>query len=68
LGVKIVQYIKYHEQRIFAVQFHPETHGPYYFHANLFDERFTEKTRIIGEKIIENFIWMCTCKNKNPIN
>jgi GMP synthase-like glutamine amidotransferase len=62
IGYRIVQYIKHKELPIFALQFHPETHNPYYFHPGLFDERIAEKTRIIGEKIIENFIWMCLYK------
>jgi GMP synthase-like glutamine amidotransferase len=65
---RMIQYMKHNKEPIFAIQFHPETHSPYYFHSNLFDERITEKTRIIGEKIIENFIWMCKYKNKNPSN
>ncbi len=60
MGYRMVQYMKHREQPIFAVQFHPETHNPYYFHPDLFDERIAEKTGIIGEKIIENFIWMCS--------
>ena len=65
LGYRMIQYMKHNEKPIFALQFHPETHNPYYFHPNLFNEKITEKTRIIGEKIIENFIWMCIYKNKN---
>ncbi len=64
LGYRIVQYMKHYDKPIFALQFHPETHNPYYFHSSLFDERIEEKTRITGEKIIENFIWMC-CYKKN---
>lgn len=63
MGYKMVQYMKHHEKPIFALQFHPETHNPYYFHPGLFDERIAEKTRMTGEKIIENFIWMCSYKN-----
>lgn len=64
IGYRMVQYMKHHEKPIFALQFHPETHNPYYFHPSIFDERIAEKTRTIGEKIIENFIWMCTYKKK----
>lgn len=64
-GYRMVQYMKHKEKPIFALQFHPETHNAYYFHPSLFDERITEKTRTIGEKIIENFIWMCSYRNKN---
>ncbi|MFX0035782.1 MAG: hypothetical protein ACFE9I_09095 [Candidatus Hermodarchaeota archaeon] len=64
LGYRIVQYMKHYDKPIFAVQFHPETHNPYYFHSSLFDERIEEKTRTTGERIIENFIWMC-CYKKN---
>lgn len=66
LGYRIVQYMKHLSKPIFAIQFHPETHNPYYFHSSLFDERIAEKTRITGEKIIENFIWMCFFKSNNP--
>lgn len=65
LGYKMIQYMKHNEKPIFALQFHPETHNPYYFHPDLFDERIAEKTRMIGEKIIENFIWMCSYRNRN---
>ncbi|MFX0021558.1 MAG: hypothetical protein ACFE9S_04480 [Candidatus Hermodarchaeota archaeon] len=65
MGYRMIQYMKHNEKPIFALQFHPETHNPYYFHPNLFDERITEKTRIIGEKIIENFIWMCSYRKNN---
>ena len=68
LGYRMVQYIKHHEKPISALQFHPETHNPYYFHPDLFDERITEKTRRIGEKIIENFIWMCSYKKKSNLD
>ncbi len=63
-GYKIVQYIKHKEKPIFALQFHPETHNPYYFHPSSFDERIAEKTRMMGENIIENFIWMCSYRKK----
>jgi GMP synthase-like glutamine amidotransferase len=66
MGYRLIQYMKHLEKPIFALQFHPETHNPYYFHPRLFDERIAEKTRITGEKIIENFIWMCFFKNNNP--
>jgi len=59
IGYIMVQYMKHCQKPIFALQFHPETHNPYYFHPSLFDERIAEKTRMTGEKIIENFIWMC---------
>lgn len=62
IGYTMVQYMKHNKKPIFALQFHPETHNPYYFHPNLFDERITEKTRILGENIIENFIWICYYK------
>ena len=65
MGYRMIQYMKHNKKPIFALQFHPETHNPYYFNPNLFDERITEKTRITGEKIIDNFIWMCSYrKNK----
>jgi GMP synthase-like glutamine amidotransferase len=62
MGYRMVQYMKHNEKPIFALQFHPETHNPYHFNPSLFDERIAEKTRLIGEKIIENFIWMCSYK------
>lgn len=62
MGYKMVQYMKHLEKSIYAIQFHPETHNPYYFHPSLFNEKIAEKTRITGEKIIENFIWMCSYK------
>ncbi len=66
LGYRMVQYMTHQDKPIFALQFHPETHNPYYFHPSLFDERIAEKARITGEKIIENFIWMCFFKCNNP--
>jgi len=65
MGYRMVQYMKHHEKLIFALQFHPETHNPHYFHPSLFDERIAEKTRMIGAKIIENFIWICYYKKKS---
>ena len=65
MDYKMVQYMKHREKPIFALQFHPETHNPYYFHPGLFNERIAEKTRVTGEKIIENFIWMCHYKKNN---
>ncbi|MFX1277637.1 MAG: hypothetical protein ACFFAT_21670 [Promethearchaeota archaeon] len=64
IGYRMVQYMKHKEKPIFALQFHPETHNAYYFHPSLFDDRIAEKTRTVGENIIENFIWMCSYKNK----
>ncbi len=65
MGYRMVQYMKHHEEPIFALQFHPETHNPYYYHPSLFDERIAEKTKMTGEKIIENFIWMCSYKKNH---
>ncbi|MFX1388835.1 MAG: hypothetical protein ACFE9Z_02085 [Promethearchaeota archaeon] len=65
MGYRMIQYMKHKSKPIFALQFHPETHNPYYFHPYLFNEKIAEKTRILGENIIENFIWMCSYKNKN---
>ncbi len=62
LGYKMVQYMKHIDRPIFALQFHPETHNPYYFHPSLFDERIANKTIKIGKEIIENFIWLCYYK------
>ncbi|MFX0083448.1 MAG: hypothetical protein ACFE94_17005 [Candidatus Hodarchaeota archaeon] len=64
IGYNMVQYMRHTEQPIFALQFHPETHNPYYFHPSLFDERIANKTRMIGQEIIENFLWLCSY-NKN---
>lgn len=65
MGYNIVQYMRHIKKPIFALQFHPETHNPYYFHPSLFDERIAEKTRMIGQEIIENFIRLCLYKRKN---
>jgi GMP synthase-like glutamine amidotransferase len=70
LRYKMVQYMKHNDKPIFALQFHPETHNSYYFHPSLFDERIANKTRMVGQEIIENFIWLCsynlkTRKKKN---
>ncbi|MFX1344752.1 MAG: hypothetical protein ACFFAI_06570 [Promethearchaeota archaeon] len=67
VGYKMVQYMKHNDKPIFALQFHPETHNPYYFHPSLFDERIANKTRMIGQEIIENFIWLCFYRSKNHI-
>ena len=64
-GYRIVQYMKHRDKPIFALQFHPETHNPYYFHSSLVDESIEEKTRTTGEKIIENFVWMCSYKKNH---
>ncbi|UCD01997.1 MAG: hypothetical protein JSV23_02960 [Promethearchaeota archaeon] len=64
-GYIMVQYMRHIDKPIFSLQFHPETHNPYYFHPSLFDERIANKTRLIGEQIIENFIWMSIYKKKN---
>ncbi|TFG05693.1 MAG: hypothetical protein EU539_09020 [Promethearchaeota archaeon] len=59
MGYRIIQYMRHLSKPVFSIQFHPETHDPYYFHPNLFDEKIAAKTRTIGEEIIENFIWRC---------
>ncbi|MBD3254013.1 MAG: hypothetical protein GF383_02930 [Candidatus Lokiarchaeota archaeon] len=56
---RIVQYMKHRDRPLFTVQFHPETHFDNYFHPNLFDNRIVTKTKLIGEEIIENFVWRC---------
>lgn len=61
---RTVQYMKHKNRPIYSLQFHPETHNPNYFHPELFDERITTKTRMIGKDIIENFIWMCSYKQR----
>ncbi len=66
MGYKMVQYMRHINKPIYAIQFHPESHNPYYFHPGLFDERIANKTRIAGEKIIENFIYMCSYKKDHP--
>ncbi|MFX1431188.1 MAG: hypothetical protein ACFFCY_13575 [Promethearchaeota archaeon] len=65
MGYRMVQYMKHKEKPIFALQFHPETHHPYHSNLSSSDERITEKTRLIGEKILENFIWMCSYKKNH---
>ncbi|MFX0104325.1 MAG: hypothetical protein ACFE75_02400 [Candidatus Hodarchaeota archaeon] len=62
IGYKMVQYMKHIDQPIFALQFHPEVHNPYYFHPTMFDERIANMTRMIGQEIIENFLWLCLYK------
>lgn len=64
-GYKIVQYMSHKSKAIYAIQFHPETHNPLYFHSGLFDERIIDKARVIGKELIENFIWNCYYKKKN---
>jgi len=61
---RTVQYMKHKKQQIYSLQFHPETHNPNYFNPDLFDERITTKTRLVGQEIIENFIWMCSYKQQ----
>ena len=61
---RTVQYMKHKNKPIYSLQFHPETHSPNYFNPDLFDERITTKTRIVGQEIIENFIWMCSYKQQ----
>jgi GMP synthase-like glutamine amidotransferase len=61
---KTVQYMKHKEKPIYCLQFHPETHNPNYFNPDLFDDRITTKTRMIGKEIIENFIWLCSYKQR----
>lgn len=63
-GYKMVQYMRHVDKPIFALQFHPETHNPTHYHQSLLDERIITKARLVGEKIIENFIWMCSYKKK----
>lgn len=65
IGYKMVQYMKYIDKPIYALQFHPETHNPNFFNPTLFDERIVNITRIIGEEIIENFILLCLSNRKN---
>lgn len=61
---RTVQYMKHKKRPIYCLQFHPETHNPNYFNPDLFDERITTKTRMIGKDIIENFIWLCSYKRQ----
>ncbi|MHA2393263.1 MAG: glutamine amidotransferase-related protein [Promethearchaeota archaeon] len=65
-GYKMIQYMRHNTRPIFSVQFHPETHYPYYFHPNIFDERISTKARMIGQEILENFVWLCYY-NKNRL-
>lgn len=59
-GYDIVQYMKHIDRPIYALQFHPETHYPQNFPPTFTDERITNKTRMIGQEIIENFVWVCS--------
>ncbi len=61
---KIIQYMRHVNRPIYSIQFHPETHHGYYFNPNLFDERIVARTRMIGENILENFVWRCIYEKK----
>ena len=61
---QMVEYMKHKDKSVYATQFHPETHGPNYFHPSLFDERISANARMVGEEIIHNFIWLCVYKKK----
>ena len=63
-GYNIIQYMKHIDKPIYALQFHPETHYPQNFPPSSTDERITNKTRMLGEEIIENFIWLCAYNKK----
>jgi GMP synthase-like glutamine amidotransferase len=54
------------EKPIFSLQFHPETHIKPQFLSKPIDERIANKTRVVGQEIIENFIMMCLNKKENP--
>jgi len=55
-GYKMIQYMRHFKRPIFSVQFHPETHQLDYRYINTKDENLINKTRQIGEEIINNFI------------
>ncbi|MBD3352040.1 MAG: hypothetical protein GF364_11190 [Candidatus Lokiarchaeota archaeon] len=62
---KIVEYMRHKNKPIYAVQFHPETHEKDCFKTTKFDRELANKTRLVGEKIIDHFIWHCVYyKNK----
>jgi GMP synthase-like glutamine amidotransferase len=63
-GYDIVQYMKHIDKPIYALQFHPETHYPQNFPPTSTDERITNKTRMIGQEIIENFIRVSSYNKK----
>jgi len=63
-GYNIVQYMKHIDKPIYALQFHPETHHPQNFPPTSTDERITNKTSMIGQEIIENFIRVCSYNKK----
>ncbi len=62
---RTIQYMKHKQKPIYSLQFHPEAHNTNYFHPELFDERITTKTRMVGREIIENFIWLCSYKEQD---
>lgn len=67
IGYNMVQYMKHKKRSIFALQFHPETHNAYYFHPSVFDERIANKTRTVGQEIIENFLWFCSYNKQQKL-
>jgi len=64
-GYRIVQYMSHKNKPLYAIQFHPETHNPLFFHSSIFDDRIADKTRAVGKEIIENFLWMCYYKKNH---
>ncbi|MHA1914705.1 MAG: glutamine amidotransferase-related protein [Promethearchaeota archaeon] len=66
MGYKMVQYMRHIEKPIYSLQFHPETHNKSQFLPKPFDKRIANKTKVIGQEIIENFIMMCLKKKENP--
>jgi len=65
-GYKMVQYMKHIDKPIFSLQFHPEVHNRIQFLPKPIDGRIANKTRVIGQEIIENFISICLNKKGNP--
>ncbi len=65
-GYKIVQYMKHIDKPIFSLQFHPEAHNRLQFLPKPIDGGIANKTRVIGQEIIENFISICLNKKENP--
>ncbi|MHA2472072.1 MAG: type 1 glutamine amidotransferase [Promethearchaeota archaeon] len=65
-GYKLVQYMKHIDKPIFSLQFHPEVHNRLQFLPKPIDRRIANKTRVVGQEIIENFISICLNKKENP--
>ena len=57
-GYNTIQYMRHYERPIFSVQFHPETHHSSKY-VETYDEQKINKTKLLGEDIIKNFVSLC---------